>query len=238
LNVTPIRVRLALPTFLTLAGLGLGCAGESADVRARFLSTHAECREAPQVVHREEATPIAEDAPDRDKLRNLLAGAKPGHDYYDVHGCGAGAVFECSDQMDYREDGSSRRARHCGAIASWGATSAAAAAAATGVVFEATDGSSRNAPGEETTSIANKTAIASAAHDLPCDPASIQVVGNDASGRANAAEGCGLRATYDILPFTPDDPVRTGAASGLRYKLTARASVGGGPQPSAVTPSK
>jgi hypothetical protein len=212
----------ALPALIALVGVTLGCAGESADVRARYASTRAACTGDVKVVHRDEKSSIPDDAPEREKLRLLLAAGKPGHDYYDVHGCGGGAVFDCFDEISYRDDGASKRGRHCGTIMTWADPSAAVTAR---IEYEATDGSTREALDDKMTSVANTAAIASAVQDLPCDPASTPVVGTDADGHANAAEGCGVRVTYELLPYVPEGPPGRVAASGLRYKLKARASI-------------
>jgi len=221
----------ALPLLFALAGVTAGCAGETADVRVRFLSTRTGCTGEVQVLHRDEKSSVPEDAPDRENLRLLLAAKKPGHDYYDVHGCGGGAVFDCFEEIGYSEEGASRRVRHCGAIASW---SPPAVANASAVEYEATDGSTRTAPDDKTISVANKAAIASAVQDLPCDEGSTQIVGTDANGHPNAAEGCGLRVTYDLLPYVPEGAPGSVAGSGLRYKLAARASLATSPRPPAT----
>jgi hypothetical protein len=229
-KATTLPLLFVVPAVLALTGATLGCAGETADVRARFLSTRTACTGEVKVVQRDEKSSIPEDAPDREKLRLLLAAGKPGHDYYDVHGCGGGAVFDCFEEISYSDNGASRRVRHCGAMESWEPRVVASA----GIEYEATDGSTREAPDDKITLVANKAAIASAVQDLPCDEASTQIVGTDADGHANAAEGCGVRVTYELIPYVPEGPPGRVATSGLRYKLKARASVGNGPQPPAA----
>jgi hypothetical protein len=70
------------------------------------------------------------------------------------------------------------------------------------VEYEATDGTTHGASlAEETSSngaMSREAATASAAHDLPCDRASVHIVGNDAHGFANVLDGCGQRVTYQI----------------------------------------
>jgi len=207
-----------------------GCASETSDVRARFIASREQCKGEVKVVPREDTSSVPDDAPDREKLRARLAASKPGYDHYDVHGCGGGAVFECYDQIAYNEGGGSSKVRHCAVMAEWGKVSAAEVAAATTVQYEATDGSTRNAPDERSTAAVTKeTAIASATLDLPCDKP--KVVGTDEDGRANAVEGCNLRVTYELIPFTAEGPaVQIGAATGFRYKLKLRSSLLTGPE--------
>jgi hypothetical protein len=212
-----------LPALVALTSAALGCAAETADVRARFISARTACAGEVKVVHRDEKSSIPDDAPEREKLRLLLAASKPGHDYYDVHGCGGGAVFDCFDEISYRDDGASKTVRHCGAIMTWADPSAPVTGR---IEYEATDGSTREALDDKMTSVANTAAIASAVQDLPCDPASTQIVGTDSDGHSNAAEGCGVRVTYELVPYVPEGPAGKVAASGLRYKLKARASIG------------
>jgi len=212
------------------AATAAGCAGETAEVRARFVATRAECPGEVKVVLRMDPSAVPEDAPDREKLRGLLAASKAGHAYYDVHGCGGGAVFDCFDQNVYNDAGGSKKERHCGTLANWGKVSAATVAAQSAVVYEATDGSTRNAPDDHTVAMSNEACVASAAHDLPCDDA--KVVGNDSEGHANAAEGCGLRVSYDLVRFVPEGSLKeSGAGSGFRYKLKSRESLATGPAP-------
>jgi hypothetical protein len=140
--------------------------------------------------------------------------AEPGSDrLYSVTGCGLQLTYDCGDDAD---------ARGCQAHERVG--------------FEATDGTSRDGSEEEEANhgLSREAALASAAHDLPCDRASIQVVGADPNGFANVLEGCGQRVTYQIADVaeppsaTPSEPVKK-----HKYVVIHRAAVAAAPAPPA-----
>lgn len=116
-----------------------------------------------------------------------LAGI-PGAYPYRATGCGYSLEYECEDVPYTDTTGQSYAARSCGARQL--------------LEYEATDGTSHSAWfDEETRSNDPKSveaALASAAHDLPCDRASLKVVATDAHGFGNVVEGCGQRITYQI----------------------------------------
>ncbi|HEX8791480.1 MAG TPA: hypothetical protein VF765_11060 [Polyangiaceae bacterium] len=109
------------------------------------------------------------------------------------------------------------------------------------VEYEATDGTSHGAWLEEevasNNSMARDAALASAAHDLPCDRASIQVVGADPNGFANIVEGCGQRVTYQIADVageptaSPSEPVKK-----HKYVVLTRTPLAAPPAPPASAP--
>ncbi len=90
------------------------------------------------------------------------------------------------------------------------------------LAFEATDGTVHRAWPRKRDEASRNAAIASAAHDLPCEPAAIAVVGSsweDGSSVANVLEGCGQRVTYELVAH------RLAVARGVdayRYTLVSR----------------
>ena len=122
--------------------------------------------------------------------------SEPGSDrLYRVAGCGLEVTYDCGDAAGPKECQERQRAE-----------------------YEATDGTTHGAwlnedPNANTTT-SREAAIASAAHDLPCDRASVRVVGNDPNGLANVIDGCGQRVTYQIADVadetaaSPSGPVK------------------------------
>ncbi len=102
--------------------------------------------------------------------------------------------------------------------------------------YEATDGTSHGAwfSDEIQSKFASavEAALASAAHDLPCDRASLKVIGTDAHGFGNVVDGCGQRITYQISDVGaqpapgPTGPVRKheSTSSSVRMSLSAPSS--------------
>jgi hypothetical protein len=76
-------------------------------------------------------------------------------------------------------------------------------------------------------------ALASAAHDLPCEPGSIVAVGND------VLEGCGQRVSYRVVDYAiAPVPGRVQPVKGRRYTLVGRIPISGATAiPSAPPPS-
>ncbi len=106
------------------------------------------------------------------------------------------------------------------------------------VEYEATDGTSHGAWQEEeaasNNAMAREAAIASAAHDLPCDRASIQIVGGDPNGFANVVEGCGQRVTYQIADVAPEATATpTDAVKKRKYVVLTRSALAAPPPPPA-----
>jgi hypothetical protein len=125
--------------------------------------------------------------------------AEPGSDrLYHVTGCGLEITYDCGDTGDARACEARER-----------------------IEFEATDGTSRGGwQEEETTSnhgMSREAALASAAHDLPCDRASLHILGADEKGFPNVVEGCGQRVTYQIADVD-DQPATSPSAPVKKHK--------------------
>jgi hypothetical protein len=144
--------------------------------------------------------------------------AEPGNDrLYHVAGCGLEVTYDCGGTAGSTECQARQR-----------------------VEYEATDGTSHgawlNEDSNANTTMSREAAIASAAHDLPCDRASVQVVANDPNGLANIIEGCGQRVTYQVVDAaeqpteTPSGPVKK-----HKYALIRRLPFATPPAP--TTPS-
>jgi hypothetical protein len=137
-------------------------------------------------------------------------------------GCGFDVDYECVDTTE--TDGSGRywQQRACNPRQR--------------LEYEATDGTKHggffgeeikaNNPG------AREAALASAAHDIPCDKGSLKIVGDDPHGFANIVDGCGQRFTYQITEvgeqpaWTP-----TGSVRAHRYVLVNRMPLAAGGAP-------
>ncbi len=128
--------------------------------------------------------------------------AEPGADrLYRVTGCGLAVTYDCSGAADSTDCRARLR-----------------------VEYQATDGTSHGAWLEEETrsnnAAAREAALASAAHDLQCNPASLQVVGGDPSGFPNVVDGCGQRVTYQIADVA-DQPTATPSEPGKKHRYVA-----------------
>lgn len=103
------------------------------------------------------------------------------------------------------------------------------------VEYEATDGTSHGASQEEeaasNNAMAREAALASGARDLPCDRASIQIVGGDPSGFANVVEGCGQRVTYQIADVAADPATPSEAVKKRKYVVLTRSALAAPPAP-------
>ena len=110
--------------------------------------------------------------------------------------------------------------------------------------YEATDGTSHSAwfddeiRSKDATSV--EAVLASAAHDLPCDRASLKVIGTDEHGFGNVVEGCGQRITYQISEVG-DQPTAgpTGPVRKHKYIVIGRMPLSAPPSlvPSTPPPS-
>jgi hypothetical protein len=135
-------------------------------------------------------------------------------DVFDVVGCGKHAQYACSDATyaDRGTAGGSSTVGSCNERSRW--------------AWEATDESIHEAWGSEDWGpISRDAAIASAAHDLPCDRAAITVVGSD-RGTANVLEGCGQRINYQVTDHdlaTPTGHFRI--TRGFRFTLVGRTPI-------------
>ena len=87
--------------------------------------------------------------------------------------------------------------------------------------FTATDGTVQNAVGS-TANAARDAALASAAHDLPCAPASITIVSRDSDGLPIVFDGCSQRVTYRVDPYEFVAPGGNRSVFGRRYTVVAR----------------
>ncbi len=113
------------------------------------------------------------------------------------------------------------------------------------VEFEATDGSAHGAWLEDETrsngATSREAAIASAAHDLPCDRGSLQVVGSDQRGFANVVDGCGQRVTYQVVDVAEQTASsQPGPAGKHKYVVATRTSLSAPaapPPPASATPA-
>jgi len=94
------------------------------------------------------------------------------------------------------------------------------------VSYEATDGSLHKTLDDvlsgvptDFEAVSKEAAIASAAHDLPCDPASVVAV-----GKTNTLlEGCGQRVTYQLVGYDIAPPAgHVPQEKGRRYTLVGR----------------
>jgi hypothetical protein len=135
-----------------------------------------------------------------------------------VSGCGYDATYDCGDdQLKSTVDAEGRvgatRTRDCGERYQ--------------LAYEATDGSRHPASlMDEVPSgfaAAKEAAVASAAHDLRCAPASVVVMGGD-SEPASILEGCGARLTYNLVDV-PTAPGRVRQVAAKRYVLTGRLAI-------------
>lgn len=131
---------------------------------------------------------------------------------YRVAGCGLEFTYDCGGPS---ETGACRERQH--------------------IEYEATDGTTHAAWSDEvaTTSgaLAREAAMASAAHDLPCDRASLQVFSSDQRGLPNVVDGCGQRVTYQIADV--GDESHPGASGKHKFVVIARSSLSA-PAPSAA----
>lgn len=146
---------------------------------------------------------------------------EPGSDrLYHVVGCGLEVTYDCGDAGD--PQGCQARER---------------------VEFQATDGTAHGGWQEEEMAsnhgMSREAALASAAHDLPCDRASLQILGADANGFPNVLEGCGQRVTYQITDVTdqattsPSEPVKK-----HKYVVINRLTLAPPPAPPSSTGAK
>jgi len=132
---------------------------------------------------------------------------------YRVTGCGLEVTYDCGGTPGSQECQARQRTE-----------------------YEATDGTAHGAWLNEdpnaNTAMSREAAIASGAHDVPCDRASLRVVGNDPNGVANVIEGCGQRVTYQVVDVadqptaTPSEPVKK-----HKYVVIRRAPLAAPPAP-------
>ncbi|HEY6464121.1 MAG TPA: hypothetical protein VIY73_28325 [Polyangiaceae bacterium] len=161
----------------------------------------------------------------------ILVAGNPGGDYpYRATGCGYSLQYECEDVPYTRTNGHSYPARSCGARQL--------------LEYEATDGTSHSAWFDEEThandAMSVEAVLASAAHDLPCDRASLKVLGTDAHGFGNVVEGCGQRVTYQISDVGEQPaPGLRGPVRKHKYIVVGRMplSTPASPAPAASAPS-
>jgi hypothetical protein len=148
--------------------------------------------------------------------------AEPGNDrFYRVVGCGLEVTYDCNGTGDSGECHARER-----------------------VEYEATDGTPHGAWLDDdpsaNASMSREAAISSGAHDLPCDRASLKVVGSDPSGLANTIEGCGQRITYMIVDVA-DQPTEGSTTSGPvkkhKYVVVRRGPLTAAPAPVTPTPA-
>ncbi len=128
-------------------------------------------------------------------------------DAYRVTGCGFDFRYDCGETLVPDGYGHVQNARECGARQR--------------MEYEATDGTAHGAWfGDEIRSndaMSVEAVLASAAHDLPCDRASLKVVGTDEHGFGNVVDGCGQRITYQITDVG-DQPTPSLTAPVRRHK--------------------
>ena len=143
-------------------------------------------------------------------------------DRYRVTGCGFDLNYDCSVTTVADGNGGYSDVRQCNARQR--------------MEYEATDGTKHSAWfGDEITSkdaMARETALASAAHDIPCDRASLKIMGDDVHGFANIVDGCGQRITYQITEVG-DQPATTpiGPVRGHKYIVVNRMPLSGAASP-------
>jgi hypothetical protein len=108
--------------------------------------------------------------------------ANPTGSQYDMTGCGRQTRYVCTREMSMYGDRFSCRENTKSSII-----------ATTGAEYTFWDNDF-----VQMKAAADKAAIASAAHDLPCAQASIKVVGTGVNDFPNILDGCGQRVTYQF----------------------------------------
>jgi hypothetical protein len=121
-----------------------------------------------------------------------------------VTGCGYKAEYECTLMSGYL----------------FSTADDAACTERGRVIFESTDGSAHPAWRDKPDKASNLAALASAAHDLPCEPSSIRLLAS------TVLEGCGQRVVYRVVDYEPAvPPGRVRQALGRRYLMLERTPI-------------